>query len=44
MTDCDSCVVRNRAICSALSSEELAMLGRLAADRFEGTDTGLGRR
>jgi CRP/FNR family transcriptional regulator len=29
MTDCDSCVVRNRAICSALSSEELAMLGRL---------------
>lgn len=29
MSDCATCVVRNRAICSALSSDELAALSRL---------------
>jgi len=31
VTDCASCVVRNRAICASLDAEELALLGRLAA-------------
>ncbi|CAN1540733.1 Crp cAMP-binding proteins - catabolite gene activator and regulatory subunit of cAMP-dependent protein kinases [Sphingomonadaceae bacterium] len=29
MFDCDECLVRNRAICSALEPDELAMLGKL---------------
>lgn len=29
MTDCSTCIVRNRAICSGLKAEELAMLGKI---------------
>ena len=29
MSDCDTCVVRNRAICAALLPDELAVLGKL---------------
>lgn len=29
MTDCLSCIVRNRAICSSLDGDELALLGRM---------------
>src|SRR3546814_16840511 len=29
VTDCASCVVRNRAICASLDAEELALLGKL---------------
>lgn len=29
MADCETCVVRNRAICSALDPDELSVLGRL---------------
>lgn len=29
VTDCASCIVRNRAICASLNAEELAILGRM---------------
>src|SRR3990167_10077958 len=29
MSDCSTCIVRNRAICSSLNSEELAILGKM---------------
>ena len=29
MTDCASCVVRNRAICASLNPEELLLLGKM---------------
>ncbi|WP_373486856.1 Crp/Fnr family transcriptional regulator [Blastomonas sp.] len=30
MIDCSTCVVRNRAICASLTTEELALLGKMA--------------
>jgi CRP/FNR family transcriptional regulator, anaerobic regulatory protein len=41
MSDCASCVVRNRAICSALDAQEIAVLGQLGRKKSVGAGQAL---